>query len=59
MEEGRTMILMYEAPGLGAFYIISAPFGEWVFSSLKKQFLKCHSILGNIAFTSKRGSRLC
>lgn len=22
MEEGRTMILMYEAPGLGAFFIL-------------------------------------
>ncbi len=51
------MILMYEAPWLGAFLFYIGP--VLGVGSLKKQFLKCHSILGNIAFTSKRGSRLC
>ncbi|WP_259424390.1 hypothetical protein [Bacillus velezensis] len=58
IEEGRPMILMYEAPGLGAFLFYIAPFlGSGIFF-LEKAVpeMPFHR---NIAFTSKRGSRLC
>ncbi len=44
MEEGRTIL----STQLGAFYYIGPVWGVGIFF-LEKQFLKCRSILGNIA----------
>ncbi|WP_426720367.1 hypothetical protein [Bacillus velezensis] len=52
------MILMYEAPGLGAFLFYIAPFFRGGIFFLEKAVPEM-PLHRNIAFTSKRGSRLC